>query len=166
MFELGENQGEGEVRSFLATPANENSPAFSPDGHWIAYLSFVGGTSQVYASRYPSGEHTRRISPTGENISGPLWSRDGKEIFYQSEWGKKLWAVPVVTEPAFDVGDARMLFEGSFLQSNDSGHAYDVSRDGQRFLMVTTGEVDDAETFRIQVVQNWHQELLDRVPAP
>ena len=47
-----------------------------------------------------------------------------------------------------------------------SRRTYDVSPDGQRFLMVTTGEVDDAETFRIQVVQNWHQELLERVPVP
>ena len=164
VFELGENQGEGRVRSFLATPADENSPAFSPDGHWIAYVSNVDGTFQVYVSRYPSGENTRRISRTGENIRGPLWSRDGKEVFYQTEQGRKLWVVPVVTEPELAIGDAQMLFEGSFLGSGDSGHSYDVSRDGQRFLMVRVDE-QDRRVSELVVVQNWFEELKQRVPV-
>ena len=57
-----------------------------------------------------------------------------------------------------------MLFEGSFLESSDSGHAYDVSRDGQRFLMVQVDE-QDQRVPELVVVQNWFEELKQRVPV-
>jgi Tol biopolymer transport system component len=161
VFEFVEHLGEGKRRSIPDLRPHTAEPALSPDGGWITYSSFEGGIGQIYVRRYPSGE-TRRLSPDGGN--GPLWSPDGTEIFYQRRWGAELWMVPIATEPQLKIGEARMLFEGSFLGSNDSGLAYDVSRDGQRFLMVRTNPQDWIVS-DLFVVQNWFEELERLVPT-
>jgi len=145
----------------LRTSFNEGAPAFSPDGRWMAYVSNESGRAEVYVQRYPDRGGKRQISTEGG--TEPVWSRNGRELFYRS--GVKMMAVEVTTRPAFDAGRPRLLFEGRYLASVFPlvGVAYDVSPDGQRFLMVREVEQSPSAT-QIVVVQNWLEELKRLAP--
>ena len=97
----------------------------------------------------------------------PLWSPDGKELFYIS--AGRFMGIDIVTEPAFAFGNEQALGSQGALYSPLGIRPYDITPDGQRFLMIfPQGETDSAEssTQRINVVQNWFEELKERVPVP
>ena len=147
-------------RPWLQTPANEGEPQFSPDGRWIAYSSNESGSFEVYV-RSLAGDVKRVISTEGGGA--PRWSRDGRELFYRS--GSGMFVVEVSTDGTFERGRPTLLFEGPYLPDFTGTASYDVSADAQRFLMITRGQSDDTP-MQLNVVQNWHQELLERVPLP
>ena len=97
---------------------------------------------------------------TGGGIE-PAWNSNGRELFYRI--GDRMMAVPIATQPAFSAGKPAMLFEGDYLSSPfpATGVTYDVSPDGQRFLMVK----EEASATQINVVVNWFDELKRLVPA-
>jgi len=97
----------------------------------------------------------------------PLWSRDGKELFYLDPGGVTqgrgdLYAVPVETEGSFQAGVPSKLIADVFVGGHYK-HPYDVSPDGQRFLMIR--EVEATEPARIVIVQNWFDELERLAPV-
>jgi Tol biopolymer transport system component len=147
---------------FLRTPFTEGAPSFSPDGRWLAYVSDESGRPEIYAQPYPSTGGKWRISAEGG--LEPAWNRNGRELFYRN--GNKMMAVEVVTQPTFSPGKPKMLFEGQYIASQfpSTGIAYDVSSDGQRFLMVKETE-PPREANQINVVLNWFEDLKRRVPA-
>ena len=137
----------------LASPFQEHSPVFSPDGRWLLYVSDESGCEEVYATRYPGLGEKKSISTSGGRE--PVWSRDGQAVFYRN--GDQIIAVPVQLTPAFTIGKPRVLFEGKWAASSISNANYDVSADGQRFLMV---EVEKSATAaELRVVVNWFEEL-------
>jgi len=75
-----------------------------------------------------------------------------------------MMAVEITTEPSFQAGTPRMLFEGDYERGNNEAY-YDVSHDGQRFLMIQADEQDSTEPQQINVVLNWFEELKQRVPV-
>lgn len=162
-FDLGilEMDGDNEPQYFLDSTANECCARFSPDGKWIAYVSDELGRDQVYVRPYPEPDVKFLIS--GEEGGGePIWSPDGKELFYRS--GNRMMAASVETEPEFVASRPRALFEGSYrgVNSQPRGYQYyDISPDGQRFLMVKLGE----DTSQINVVLNWFEELKRLAPT-
>ncbi len=111
-------------------------PQISPDGQWIAYSSDDTGRKEIYVSPFP--EITREkfvISVAGG--TNPLWSPDGKEIFYRQ--AEAIIAIPVETSPAMRTGKALPLFWMPESASSDDGGAamdWDISPDGKRFLMI------------------------------
>ena len=131
-------------------------PAFSPDGRWIAYVSDESGRAEVYARPFPGPGQKWQISSEGG--SQVLWARNG-ELFYRS--GNKMMAVEVKTQPAFSAGSPRLLFDGQYSWFVHR-HNYDVTPDGQRFLMLKSA--DPAAT-QINVVLNWFEDLKQRVPV-
>jgi serine/threonine-protein kinase len=147
---------------FLRTPFNEGGPVFSPDGHWIAYISDESGRPEIYLQPYPGPGGKWQISTDGGNE--PAWNRNGRELFYRS--GNKMMAVDVTTQPTFSPGKPKVLFEGQYVavQPGLTGTAYDVSPDGQRFLMVKESEASISAT-QINVVLNWFEELKRRAPV-
>ncbi len=161
VYEFGENSGEGELHVVVGTPAQEGTPSWSPDGRTIAYVVGSLGEKEVYVQPYPTGRAVQ-VSPNGG--FGPLWSPDGTELFYQRDEGKELWAAPIATDPEIRPGEARMLFEGSYQMSGNGGFTYDVSNDGQRFLMVQT-DPDEWIVKELVVVLNWFEELKRLVPT-
>jgi len=133
----------------------------SPNGQWLAYISREGGGSSVYVSRYSEPEAKWQISGE-EGGREPVWSPDGTELFYRSQ--DRMMAVSVETEPTFSARKPEVLFEGSYLssESDPEFQYYDISPDGQRFLMI---KAEEGSTAQINVVLNWFEELKRLVPT-
>jgi Tol biopolymer transport system component len=148
------------AQPFLRTPFNESVPRFSPDGRWLAYISDESGRYEVYVQPYPGPGGKWPISTEGG--TEPVWNPNGRELFYRS--GDKMMAVDIATQPSFTAGKPRMLFEGQYEPTWATAPNYDVSADGQRFLMVKASEQEQSST-QISVVQNWFEELKRRVPS-
>jgi eukaryotic-like serine/threonine-protein kinase len=147
---------EGEPRPFDTSKFDETSPAFSPDGRWLAYVSDESGRVEVYVRPVPGPGEKYLISTAGG--SQPVWARSGRELFFRN--GEQMMVVDIGTKPAFSASRPRLLFTGAFIGRPD----YDVSPDGQSFVMVNSGEDDRAAT-QISVVFNWLEELKQRVPV-
>jgi Tol biopolymer transport system component/tRNA A-37 threonylcarbamoyl transferase component Bud32 len=155
--------GSGQVRKaqpFLRTRFDEAVPRFSPDGRWLAYVSNESGRSEIYVQPYPGPGGKWQISTDGG--TEPVWNPSGRELFYRT--GDKMIAVEITTQPSFSVGKPRMLFEGRYRLTRVTSPNYDVSRDGQRFLMLKPVEQAQAASTQINVVLNWFEELKRRVP--
>jgi serine/threonine protein kinase/Tol biopolymer transport system component len=156
--------GSGQVRKaqpFLRTRFDEAGPRFSPDGRWLAYISNESGRYEVYVQPYPGPGGKWQISTEGG--TEPVWNPNGRELFYRS--GNKMMAVDITTQPGFAAGTPRMLFEGLYDPAPFPIANYDVSRDGQRFLMLKPSEQAQAAPTQINVVLNWFEELKQKVPT-
>jgi eukaryotic-like serine/threonine-protein kinase len=152
--------GERKAQPFLRTPFNEAAPQFSPDGRWLAYISDESGRNEIYVQPYPGPGGKWQISTEGGRE--PLWNRNGRELFYRS--GNKMMAVQITTQPSFSAGTPKVLFEGQYQLLALSTPNYDVSPDGQRFLMLKPIDQAAAAPTQINVVLNWFEELNRRVP--
>ena len=145
---------DGTTSAFLATEASEWAARVSPDGQWMAYVSDESGEDRIYAQPFPDGG--RRITLSTSTGTEPVWSRDGTELFYRN--GRKMmavgWESGVVLEEAVE------LFEGYDVDDDNTSANYDVAGDG-RFLMSRS-----ASPRGIAVVQDWFEELKERVPVP
>jgi serine/threonine-protein kinase len=148
--------------------------AFSPDGKWLVYHSNESaggraggtGTFEVYVQPFPKTGAKYRITQQGGVV--PLWSPDGTELFYLSLTSDQLMGIDITTDAAFAFGNERVLGSHGILTAGPGIRSYDITRDGQRFLMIfPQGETDSAASAqRINVVLNWFEELKERVPVP
>jgi len=130
----------------------------SPDTHWIAYASDESGRSEIYVQPFPvpaGGGSKTSVSRDGGNQ--PRWRRDGKELFYLSFDGK-LMAVDVTEGRVLKVGTPKSLFQApaTSIQNRTSmnGWAWDVTSDGQRFLLDAVKTSSESLT----AVLNWTAE--------
>lgn len=140
--------GERKPRLFAQTAFNETWAQFSPDGRWIAYASDESQRNEIYVAPFPGPGGKRQISAAGGDQ--PMWRSDGKEIFFVAP-DRKLMAAAVNTKgDVLEVGAVQPLF-GPILYN--AGHVYDVSADGQRFLVRT--EAQQSNTEPLTLVQNW-----------
>ncbi|HZM94442.1 MAG TPA: protein kinase [Vicinamibacterales bacterium] len=137
---------------FLETPFVETQGQFSPNGRWIAYSSNESGQMEVYVAPFPGPGSRWRISPAGG--SWPRWRRDGAEIFYLTP-GNTLSSATVSDKGAdFSVGEARPLFTvRPRPRVRLDAFPYDVSADGQRFLV--NSFVEETASTAITLVINW-----------
>jgi len=143
--------GDRKPQPFLNTLANENAPAFSPDGKWLAYESNQSGRSEAYITPFPGGGAQYQVSTGGGER--PVWRRDGKEIYYRE--GLKVMAVEVKTRAdSLELSTPTPLFE--LAAGNLNGRYYDVAPDG-RFLANTSPLTTKAQSFSLMV--NWPAKL-------
>jgi dipeptidyl aminopeptidase/acylaminoacyl peptidase len=151
-----------EIVPFLRTPFTEGAPQFSRNGRWLAYVSNESGRPEIYVQPYPGPGGKWQISTEGG--TEPVWSRNGRELFYRN--ANRMMTVDVTTGPGFSAAKPRMLFEGEYFANTfpETGVAYDVSLDGQRFLMVKENAASRSAA-QINVVLNWQEELKQRVPT-
>jgi Tol biopolymer transport system component len=138
----------------LQSPYDERSPAVSPDGHWIAFVSNEGGRLEVYVRPFPGPGGNRQVSTDGG--SEPRWAPNMREIYYRS--AKGVMAVAVSTTLGFTSDKPRLLFEDRYEPGPLGGWAIDP--DGHRFLMFKAVESGPAQ---INVVLHWFEELKSRV---
>ena len=138
--------------SFLQTPYNESRAVFSPNGRWIAYESDETGKKEIYVQTFPASGAKWQISTTGG--SQPRWRRDGKELFFLGG-DRKVTAVEVnVDAPGFVYGAPKALFETRISKGEERpGNQYEVTADGQRFLVNTVAE--EGGYAPINIVLNW-----------
>ena len=149
--------GDRTPRPFLATPFNEAWPALSPDGRWLAYQSDESGESEVYVRPFPGPGAKVLVSQNGG--SEPVWSRDGRELFYRGfgQQGTPLVAVAVRAAPEFQVLSRTTLFDAADFEGAQPHANYDVSPDGRSFVMVRQGPLSE-----MVLVQNWPEEARRR----
>ena len=127
-------------------------------------MSNETGAMEMYVQRYPDLGSRSLVSVGGG--SQPIWSPDGRELLY-GRGGPPDAMMRVTVDMAGDdpsaltVGTPEFLFDYRYLAGLDRRN-YAVSPNGQRLLMITAG--GDASSARINVVLDWHQELLERVP--
>ena len=158
--------GERRVELLLEGPYNERNAEISPDGNWLAYESDESGQSEIYVRPFPDVSASREQVST-DGGTRPLWSGDGRELFYWVE-PSTIMAVSVDAGTDFTAGRPDVAVQGSFPTAVFVGRHYDVSRDGDRFLLITEASDPEAEEpapAQITVVLNWTQELLERVPV-
>jgi serine/threonine-protein kinase len=116
-----------------SSPFQNFAPSFSPDGRWIAYISDESGRREVYVRPYPGPGGSAVVSLDGG--AEPIWSPTGREIFYRS--GDKMMAAAVRTQETFVAGARIQLFTiPTATPLSTTVPNYDVSRDGQSFLML------------------------------
>jgi len=147
------------------------APALSPDGRWLAYVSRETGKSDVYVRRFPEGGETVRVSMTDPaspraGASSPRWTRGGSELVFMREKDRDLVEIVAVTvdmSDGFNFSSPRVLFEGNYQQTVPV-HSYDVSADGQRFIMAKRGGGEPFVT-TMELVLNWDSELERLLPT-
>jgi serine/threonine-protein kinase len=146
-------------RSWLRTPFSERAARFSPDGRWLAYVSDESGRDEVYVQPFPGPEGKWQISVSGG--TEPVWSHDGKEIFYRV--GDRMMVVRVAAGQTFSAERPQLLFEGRFVPTRRGEAAYDVSPDDRRFVMIQR-DVQSVAT-HLNLVLNFSGELKRRAPS-
>lgn len=141
---------------FLKAPSTLKNGQFSPDGKWVAYASNESGRWEIFVTSFPEARGKWQISSGGGEQ--PRWRGDGKELFYVAPDGK-LMAAPVKEGATFDAGAPVALFQATprELIATSEHMVYDVSRDGQRFLINT--QVKNADTQPMSIILNWPAKL-------
>ena len=161
-------EGEDALEMLLDTEFNEGHPALSPDGRWLAYRSTESGDTVVYVRPFPN------IDDGLWNVSrdfgvNPVWSPDGRELFYRGSADQGMMVAQVETEPTFSSRTPEPLFSIGGYGMAGGGRRFDVAADGERFIvrkLETAGQTGDEPFNGLIFVENWFQELTERVPSP
>ena len=134
----------------MITQFAESFGRFSPDGRWVAYTSNESTRTEIYVAPFPGPGGKRQVSTAGGTL--PRWRRDGTEIFYLTPDNKLMAAEVNGKGTSFEVGVVKPLFDARATTAT-ARYSYDVSADGQRFLINTFPEQAASEP--ITVVVNW-----------
>ena len=146
----------------LVEEYDEKQPACSPDGRWLAYVSNETGSEEVFVRPFPDVDDGKFSVSTNGGIM-PVWSDDGRELFFVDD-DRGLVAAQIDTDSGFQVTEREILFTvpGGF-RTSSSNILFDVSPDGQRFLMARNagGRGTPIQTV---LINNFFQVLKERVP--
>ena len=146
--------GDKTVTSVLATEADELSPRISPDGKWMAYVSAESGQDEVYVRPFPAAGGRTLISLNGGRE--PLWSRDGRTIFYSTVGAHVAAAITLSASPGVTRRDT--VATGSYA-SWRFHPLYDVAPDGRHLLLLEPSQKDVPAT----VILNWASAFAARL---
>jgi serine/threonine protein kinase len=155
----------GSAEPFLRTSSDEMSPAFSPDGRWLAYQSNETGTFEVYVRPFPGPGAKHQISTRGGQF--PIWSRNAHKLFFLASDRRIMVAAYTTKGDPFAAAKPQVWSEKRLLES--SVPLYDLEADGRRFAVVLyavgTDEQEPKPTDSVTVLLNFFDELKRRVPA-
>jgi Tol biopolymer transport system component len=154
--------GERKESLLLNSAFDEQSPQLSPDGKWLAYSADDTGNYEIYVQAFSDGKlgaDRKIISTTGGNM--PVWRKDGSELFFVAADGQMMVTSVKTVGPGFEFSTPRPLFKTNTLawRLGGTAHEFDVSPDGQRFLIGTL--VGNSKVQPPTVILNW-TELLKR----
>ncbi|MEO8097976.1 MAG: protein kinase [Acidobacteriota bacterium] len=150
----GGKTGDTKPYPYINSKAGEHQPKLSPNGRWLAYTSDETGSAQIFVESFPQKGGKWQISVDGG--SRPVWSRDGKQLFFVDPQGGKIYATTVAASSAaaFNWSPPKPLFD---VQSGPDPSPYDVAPDG-RFLLPQPGN-RSATSFSVTLVLDWHAAL-------
>ena len=138
----------GEATVLIATPAFDGAPQISADGKWLIYTSDDSGPMDVYLRRFDDASRRWPISTMGG--LHPVWSRDGRRVYYRSN--QQLMAVDIVLEPEVKLSKPRLVFDRRYeFGPNISQPNYSIHPHDQRLLMVKP----DPSAQSLQLILNW-----------
>jgi Tol biopolymer transport system component len=146
--------GHRKPRPFLVTSFNESFSSFSPDGHWIAYLSDETGQGEVYLTPFPGSGDKIQVSTGGGGLM--VWAHDGSELFYSHEG--RLMEVKVTTQPTLKVGKPHIFLNGPYNWS------FDIAPDNRKLLVLKNQPASAVS--QVDVVLNWLENLKNAASAP
>jgi serine/threonine-protein kinase len=155
--------GDGTAVSLVEGTGNENHPALSPDGRWLAYTSDRSGQYEIYLRPYPDLDGLQKISTAGG--MGPLWRSDSRELYFytsNTEGANAFSFMGVALDP--DPGIPTPLWESSSVFSLGSpyGSGYDVTRDSRRLLVAINEKEYPLFLPELRIVFNWFEDLTSR----
>ncbi|MGH9716582.1 MAG: protein kinase domain-containing protein [Candidatus Acidiferrales bacterium] len=160
-------QGDRKPFPFLRTEFNEIDGHFSPDGHWVAYVSDESGSGayEVYVRPFSPDSSAADVSGGGAkwqvSYGGggePRWSADGKDLFYMTS-DAKVMEVGVTTSPTFQAGTPKLIFQAPHQRDYFTG---DYTIDGKRFLFIAPVEQSSQAQPPFDVVLNWQAALKEQ----
>jgi eukaryotic-like serine/threonine-protein kinase len=167
-------EGDKQLKPLIEPGFAKDNPTISPDGHWIAYESSESGRFEIYVRPFPAVD-TGRWAISTNGGQRPVWSRDGRELFYlegipstlptdPADLKLRLMAVGIRPGASFSAGAPQVVFEGPYALTS-GGRLYDVSPDGRRFLMIKSPQAtEDSEPLSLVVVQHFDEELRRLLP--
>jgi len=155
-----------EATTWLEREYTTSNAVFSPDGRYVALVSGQTGQQEIFIHSFPGPGGATPVSVGGG--TEPVWASSGA-LFYRRPDDYMMMVVEVSTDPTLSIGQPSELFVGSGSGGDGSPRArYTVTADGRRFLMsaalLASGEGGGGSTRRIIIVQNWVEELKERVP--
>jgi Tol biopolymer transport system component len=151
----------GAAKNLLASPHAEYNARFSPDGKWLAYVSEESGRAEVYVQPYPALNARAMASTAGGRE--PVWSRDGRKLFFRS--AESVVEAAVTSTSPLEFAAPRVLFRDTFTRTQGTYHThFDVAPDG-RFLMIENPNQGTVGRQEIHIVLNWAEQLGRLAPA-
>ena len=160
--------GDGKPTVFLESRFNLFYPELSPDGRLMAYTSNESGSTEVYVQPYPGPGEKVRVSINGG--AEPIWSPNGRELFYRSQTPdrQQFFSAAVTSVAPFRIDAPRLMFDNKTFEYDNTVpiRSWNVSPDGQRFLLLRFAPSTDKPVTSMHVVLNWTEELKRRTSAP
>ena len=151
--------GDKKEYPLLNSPFDEQTPQFSPDGRWLAYSTDETGNYEIYVQPFSAdgklGADKKRVSTNGGKY--PVWRRDGSELFFIAADGQMMSSAVKTGGTEFEFAAPRSLFKTRMLAHIPNFHEYDVSPDGQRFLIGTL--IGEPKAAPPTVILNWTADL-------
>jgi serine/threonine-protein kinase len=154
----------GPAELYLATPFGKTSPAFSPDGHWLAYSSSESGTYEIYVRPFPGPGTKSQISTGGGRF--PVWSRAGRELIFRKP-GEGLQAVSYTTKGDTFTASAPQVWSSVSLRDDSGFPSYDLAPDGKRIATFLASEDTPAQKplTHLTFLLNFFDELRRKAPG-
>ena len=156
---LGVQLGKAEL--FAGTPFDEVSPAFSPDGRWLAYASNDSGTPEVYVRPFPGPGGRWQVSAGGGRT--PVWSRDGRELLFQAPDGRVMAVGYTARGGSFSPGKARVWTETRLRNAGNIPN-YDLAPDGKRLAAIVADDASEKLPTHLTFLLNFFDELRRKAP--
>ncbi|HEV2199775.1 MAG TPA: protein kinase [Bryobacteraceae bacterium] len=155
----------GKPELLLHTMAYDDEPAFSPDGRWIAYRSFATGINEVFVQPFPGPGGKWVISAGGGRH--PVWSRNGRELFYQAPDYRIMVATYTTKGDSFASDKPRIWAQTQILEPNAFFWNLDLAPDGKRFVVAPRPDATGGQkgSVHVTVLLNFFDELRRKAPA-
>jgi WD40 repeat protein len=154
----------GKAELFLGMPFVEENPAFSPDGRWLAYSSNESGTFEVYVRPFPGPGGRWQISTRGGSL--PLWSRDGRELFFETLDNRVMAAGYTAKGDSFAAGKPRVWTDARLHRLGTTFSNYDLAPDGKRLAAFLADDANgEKPPTHLTFLLNFFDELRRRAPA-
>jgi serine/threonine-protein kinase len=152
----------GQPEVFLRTPAVERYGAFSPDGRWMAYQSGESGADEIYVRPFPGPGGRWQISTGGGQF--PIWSRNGREIFFESLDNRIMVADYSARGESFEAGKPRIWSNQNLLNTGIFPNL-DLAPDGKRFVVLPGDTGETKSSVHVTFLLNFFDELRRKAPV-